>query len=159
MSENQTAGSFLRKMVPRVAKAAVKGLIYFALLYLVPTLLISQVSGVAPQLTSGLGRILDVFIIVIVVFVVASELTSGTIFQHALNVGKAIILMVFFVVALDGGVLNLDIESIHLVADLRIVLVTLIVIDLIGLARNLLQAINFLSEKAEQQLPTPKPAG
>lgn len=161
MLENQTAGSFLRKMLPRIAKAAVKGMLYFVLLYVVPTFLISQASEFAPELFAGYGQLLSVFVAVVIFFVVASELTSGTIFQYAFNVGKAIILIIFFVLALNGGIVNLNLNfegvSIGIWADLTIFLIALITIDLLGLAKSILQAVNFLSEKAEQQLPKPQP--
>jgi len=146
-------------MLPRILKATIKGLFYFFILYVVPSFLISQMSETAPGLFSSLTGLVNLFVIVIVFFVVASELTSGTIFQHAFNVGKAIILIVFFVLALGGGVVTLDVERIHLFADLRVVLGMLIVIDLLSLAKSVLQAVNFLLDRAERQLPTPKPAG
>jgi len=148
-------------MLPRIVKAAVKGAIYFALLYLVPTLLISQISRLVPDIFADYGQLLGLFAAVIIFFVVASELTSRTIFQHAFNVGRALVLIVFFVLALNGGIvsLNLNVENapINIWADLRIYLVILITIDLIGLAKSILQAVNFLSERAEQQLPLPRP--
>jgi len=150
-------------MLPRIIKAAIKALIYFVFLYALPVFLISQVSQFAPELFADYVRLLNLFIAVVIVFVVASELTAGTILQHAFNIGKAIILIIFLVLALDGGILNLSLnfEGMHLNlwADLRIYLAMLIFIDLIVLSKSVLQAINFLAEKAEQQLPTPKPAG
>jgi len=155
-------GSFIRKMLPRIAKAAVKAVLYFIFLYLVPSMLVSQLSEFAPELFTNYSQLLRLFVAVVIFFVVASELTSGTIFQHAFNIGKAIILIIFYVVALDGGIIsvNLNLESvpINIWADLRVYLMMLITIDLLGLAKSLLQAINFLSEKTEQQVLTPQPA-
>jgi len=148
-------------MLPRIAKAAIKGVLYLVFLYVLPMFLVSQVSEVAPELFAGYGQLLNLFVAVVIFFVVASELTSGTIFQHAFNIGKAIILIIFFLLALNGGIvsLNLNLEGtpIGIWADLRIFLIMLITIDLLGLAKSILQAVNFLSEKAEQQLPTPQP--
>jgi len=161
--ENGSVWSFLKKMLPRIAKAVIKSLFYFILLYVLPMLLISQVSAFAPELFADYRQVLSVFVAVVIFFVVASELTAGTILQHAFNIGKAIILIVFFILALNGGIvtLNLDFEGtpINIWADLRIFLIILITIDLLGLAKSILQAVNFLSERAEQQLPTPRPAG
>jgi hypothetical protein len=149
-------------MLPRIVKATVKGVVYFILLYAVPRFFVSQLSEVAPELVAGYAQLLGLFAAVVIFFVVASELTSGTIFQHAFNVGKAIILLIFFVLALNGGIvsLSLNLESIpiKILVDLRTYLIMLITIDLIGLARSILQAVSFLSEKAEQQLPALKPA-
>jgi len=137
--------------------AVVKGLLWFVFLYVVPMFIVSSLSEFAPEIFSSYGNLLLVFVAIILFFVVASELTSGTIFQHAFNIGKALILMIFIVVALEGGIVALDFQGFHLVADLRIYLAMLLTIDLVGLAKSVLQAINFLSEKAESQLPTPSP--
>jgi len=160
--ENQTAKSFFKKMIPRIVKAVVKAVLYFVFLYLVPTMLISQVSEVAPQLFRDYSQLLTLFVSVVIFFVVASELTAGTIFQHAFNIGKAIILIIFFILALNGGIINMNLNlegvPINIWADLRIYLIMLITIDLLGLAKSVLQAVNFLSERTEQQLPTLQPA-
>jgi len=119
--------------------------------------MISSLAGFAPEIFSSYGQLLSVFVAIILFFVVASELTSGTILQHAFNIGKALILMIFIVYALQGGVMSIDFENIRILADLRIYLVMLLAIDFLGLAKSVLQAINFLSEKAESQLSTPTP--
>jgi len=148
-------------MLPRVVGAAIKAILYFVFLYVVPMFFVSQVSGFASELFADYAQLLGLYVTVVIVFVVAGELTSGTIFQYAFNIGKAIILIVFFVLALNGGIvnLNLNLESAHMniQADLRIYLAILITIDLVGLAKSILQAINFLSEKAEQELTTLQP--
>lgn len=145
-------------MLPRIVKAVITGLLYFVFLYVLPLFLVSQLSEFAPELFADYERLLNLFVGVVIFFVVASELTSGTIFEHGFNIGKAIILMIFFVLALNGGVVELDFEMqalrMHILADLRIYLVMLITINVLGLAKSILQAINFLSEKAEKELPT-----
>jgi len=160
--ENESDKSLVRKMLPRVAKAIVKGLLYFFLFYALPMFLVSQVSGFAPQLSAEYKQTVVLFAAVVIFFAVATELTSGTIFQHALNIGKALILIIFFVVALNGGIMKLDLDimqgqRISIVADLRIYLMMLITIDLLGLAKSVLQMVNFLSEKTERQIPQPLP--
>jgi len=155
--ENANIKSLFRKMLPRIVKAVAKGLLWFVFLYLLPMFIISSLYEMAPEIFSSYGQLLDVFVAIILFFVVASELTSGTIFQHAFNIGKALVLMIFIVYALQGGIISLDIQSIRVLADLRIYLVMLLSIDFLGLAKSILQAINFLSEKAESQLPATSP--
>ena len=152
-----------RKLLPRIAKAAVKGIVYFVLFYVLLTFLVSQLSEFAPQLFAQYEQTVTIFAAILIFFVVASELTSGTIYQHALNIGKALILILFFVYALNGGILKLDIDiaeaqQVSLVVDLTVFLLMLITIDLLGLAKSVLQAVNFLSEKADKQVPMPRPA-
>jgi len=155
--ENANIKSLFRKMLPRIVKAVVKGLLWFVFLYVVPMFIISSLYEMAPEIFSSYGQLLQVFVAIILFFVVASELTSGTIFQHAFNIGKALVLMIFIVYALQGGIISLDIQSIRVLADLRIYLAMLLSIDFLGLAKSILQAINFLSEKAESQLPATSP--
>jgi DMSO/TMAO reductase YedYZ heme-binding membrane subunit len=140
-------------MLPKIVKAVVKGIFWFVFLYVLPTFILSFITSSLPEgmpnIFSDYEQLLGVFTIVVVFFIVASELTSGTIFQHMFNVGRALVLMGFIVVALEGGVMSIDFQSIRIAADLTI--------DLLMLAKSVLQAINFLGEKAESQLPTPSP--
>lgn len=163
MFESESGKSLARKLLPRIAKAAIKGIIYFALFYILPIFLVSQLSQFAPQLFAQYEHTVTVFAAILIFFVVASELTSGSIYQHALNIGKALILILFFVFALNGGILKLDIDiagtqRVSLVANLTIFLLMLIAVDLLGLAKSVLQAVNFLSAKTDRQIPMPRPA-
>jgi len=112
-----------------------------------------------PNLFSPYEQVFGTFTIVVIFFVIASEVTSGTIFQHVFNIGKALVLMVLIVLSFEGGIIEMDFQNVHITADLIFYLTMLLTIDLVGLAKSVLQAINFLSEKAESQLPPLKPSG
>jgi len=127
------------------------GIIWFFLLYFLPMLLLSQL---ATELLPEYGTLFSTFAIAIVFFVVVGELLAGTVFKYVFNVGKALVFMAFFIYALNGGFLAFDFETLHIEADLRVYLAMLLIIDFLGLARSVLQAINFLSEKAERALVT-----
>ncbi len=161
MFEKETSGSFSKKMLRRIAKAIIKGVFYLAILYALPMFLASQVSEFAPDLFGGYTELLVVFAALVIFFVVAAELTAGTIFHHGFNIGKAIFVLIFFVVTLNRAVVdmtvNLEGTSMGFWADLRIFFFMFIVIDLLALARSTLRAVGFLSQRAEQQLPTLKP--
>jgi nitrate/nitrite transporter NarK len=149
-------------MMPRVAKATIKGLLFLLLFYIIPMFFLSQVAGFAPQLSEDFQQRVAVFAAIAIFFAVATELTSGTIYQHALSIGRALILIVYFVIALEGGILKMDLDIIEgqqvsIMADLRTYLMILISIDLLGLAKSVLQMVNFLSERTEKQLPQPLP--
>ncbi|MGD8505529.1 MAG: hypothetical protein PVF15_02565 [Candidatus Bathyarchaeota archaeon] len=151
MSEGSTQ-SLLGKILPRVLKAAVKGILWFFLLYVLPMLFLSEL---AEEVLPGYTQLFSTFAIIIVLFVVVSELLAGTIYQHAFNIGKALLFMGFFISALNGGFVAFDFESVHIEADLRIYLAMLLTIDFLGLARSLLQAVAFLAKKTERQLVIP----
>lgn len=140
---------FLRGILPKVVKATVMGLLWFFLLYVLPSLLLSEL---VEQVMPGYTQLLRAFAIIIVFFVVVSELLAGTIFQYALKMGKAFVFMGFFIYSLNGGFLEFDFEMVHIEADLRVYLAMLLTIDFLGLAKSLLQAIDFLAKKTERQL-------
>lgn len=149
-------------MLPRITKALVKGLLYLVLFYALPMFLVRQVSGFAPRLFADYEQLVTLFAAVVIFFAVTTELTSGTIYQHALNIGKALILIIFLVLALGGGVMKLDLDvmegqRIGIVADLRIYLMMLVAIDLLGLAKSVLQTVKFLSDETEKQMPQLQP--
>jgi len=135
-------------MAPRISKAVIKGFIWFLMLYTVPMLILSM-SGVPVDLFPDYTELLGVYAAVTVFFVVAAELLSKTVFQHAFNMAKAIVMMVFFVYALNGGFVTVDFAAIHISVDLRVYLAMLLAINFLGLAKSALQALNFISERAE----------
>ena len=112
-----------------------------------------------PNLFSPYEQVFGTFTIVVIFFVIASEVTSGTIFQHVFNIGKALVLMVLIVLSFEGGIIEIDFQNVHITADLIFYLTMLLTIDLVGLAKSVLQTINFLFEKAESQLPPLRPSG
>ena len=150
--------AFLKKMMPRVVKAALKGFIMFFLTYLLPTLMMeAMMPADLPfgTLPSEYMTLLYTFSAIVVFFAVVTELLSGTILQHALSIGRALILIVYFIYALNGGILTSTFQIpgqqqvIHIFADLRAFLAMLIFVNLLGFAKSMFQAINFLSGKGE----------
>ncbi|MFQ6073744.1 MAG: hypothetical protein ACE5KC_00860 [Candidatus Bathyarchaeia archaeon] len=144
---------FLKRMLPRVLKAAVMGFLWFFLLYVLPMLLLSPL---AEDVFPGYTQLISTFAAVIVFFVVVSELLAGTIFQYAFNIGKALVFMAYFIIALNGGFMSFDLPMefgrVHIEVDLRVYLAMLLAIDFMGLAKSLLQAIEFLTRRTERQL-------
>lgn len=151
----------LRGIVPKIIKAVIKSVFWFISAFVVPSMILSSLSSALPagmpNVFSPYELIFGTFTVVMMFFVIASELTSGTIFQHFFNVGRALVLMVMIVLYLEGGVFKIDVQNIRISADLAFYLIMLLTIDVVGLAKSVLQAINFLSEKAESQLPPLSP--
>lgn len=98
-------------------------------------------------------ELIDTFLAVYIFFTIASALTSGTIFQHAFNVGKSLFTLSYFLYALSGGILSGEMQTVHFLIDLRAFLVMIIAVCLIGVSKNLLQAIQFLADKTEATMP------
>lgn len=138
-------GTLLRKAAPRVLRAALAGFVTFLLFYFLPTLLIPT-----EALPPGYEPLFDVFVAIVVFFAVVIELSSGTILKYAFSVARALILILYFVYALHGGIITTEMETAHIMVDLRGFLAMLIFINFIGLAKGILEAADFLLGKEEQ---------
>ncbi|MFQ5758247.1 MAG: hypothetical protein ACE5IF_01060 [Candidatus Bathyarchaeia archaeon] len=158
MADEENLKSLLKKIVPRVVKAALKGFIMFLLTYLLPTLMMEAMMPAElpfETLPPEYMALLYTFSAIVVFFAVVTELFSGTILQHAFSIGRELVLIVYFIYALNGGILTStfqipgQLQAIHIIADLRVFLAMLIFVNLLGLAKGMFQAINFLSGKVE----------
>lgn len=159
VTEKRDEKTFVERIMPRVFKAAIMGVITFFLYYMLPTLMFSMIP--TESLPSEFGsffskyeNLVYVFAAIMICFAVAIQLSSGTIFQHAFSIAKAIILILYFIYALEGGILTLSMSlggiMVNIMANLTAFLAILISVNLLALAKSMFEAINFLSQKVEQ---------
>ena len=134
----------LRAIVFRALKAAIKGILFY-IIYFVLSQLLAPVSTLVP----GLQQMIETFFIVYIVLMIVGDLTSGTIYQHFFNAAKALFVIGYLLFSLRGGVFGTSFENVSLMVDLRLFLVIAVLLSLLGLAKTVLQAINYMSEKAE----------
>jgi len=59
--------------------------------------------------------------------------------------------MVFFIYVLNGGIITLTVEGTSIMLDVTVVLAMLVLVCLLGIAKNVVQAIDFVSGKAETE--------
>jgi hypothetical protein len=50
---------------------------------------------------------------------------------------------------LQGGLIDLTLNNVNLLVDLRVFLMLVTLFSLLGLAKSVLQAVNYMSDKAE----------
>lgn len=134
----------LRGIVFRALKAAIKGILFY-IIYFVLSQLLAPVSTMVP----GLQQMIETFFIAYIVLMIVGDLTSGTIYQHFFNAAKALFVIGYLLFSLRGGVFGTSFENVSLMVDLRLFLVIAVLLSLLGLAKTVLQAINYMSEKAE----------
>jgi len=134
----------LRGIAFRALKAAIKGILFY-IVYFVLSQLLAPVSTLVP----GLQQMIETFFIVYMVLMIVGDLTSGTIYQHFFNAAKALFVIGYMLFSLGGGVFGTSLENVSLMVDLRMFLVIAVLLSLLGLAKTVLQAINYMSEKAE----------
>ncbi|MBS7609850.1 hypothetical protein KEJ19_04695 [Candidatus Bathyarchaeota archaeon] len=145
-------GSFLKllkSLLPRIAKAVLWTAFYILLDFLLRRIFPYEALPME-LITTTRG-----FILILTFFTLAGNLSSGTIFEYIFGFAKGISLIAFTWLAFCGGILTLtlpsetSIPSIYVTVDFRIFLGMYILIELLGIATNILRAIEFLSKKVE----------
>jgi len=93
------------------------------------------------------------FVGIAVFFAVITNLFSGTILGYAFSIARALVIIIYFIVVFDGGIISLTIPmsevAVRLVVDIKTFLLILVLVNLLGIGKNLLQVTNFLAEKVE----------
>jgi hypothetical protein len=134
----------LRKTIFKALKATIKGIVFYVI-YLVLWQFLAPVSEFVP----GLQPMIETFVSVYIALIIFAELTSDTIFQHFLNTAKALFVIVYLMLSLKTGIFGLTLESMSVIVDVRLFLVIAMALSLLGLARSVLLAIQYVNEKTE----------
>jgi uncharacterized ion transporter superfamily protein YfcC len=134
----------IRKNIFRVLKTTIKAVI-IGVIYV----LLLQVLAPASVMIPSLQEIVATFVIVYVVLMVVGDLTSGTIFQHFFNGAKSLFVIGYLIFSLNSGILDYTFGNVNLIIDVRLFLIVAMLLGLLGLAKSILQAINYVNEKVE----------
>ncbi|MBS7633365.1 hypothetical protein KEJ15_07115 [Candidatus Bathyarchaeota archaeon] len=139
--------SFAKTLAVKAVKAAAKGVVFY-LVYLVAWMFIAPFSEVIP----GFQEVIESFVMVYLVLIIVGEFASGSIFQYFFSAARILFVIGYMMYTLNGGVFGMTVENVSLMVDLRLFMLIAIVLSLLGLAKTMLQAISYMSEKAEPRL-------
>jgi hypothetical protein len=134
----------VRDLAFRVAKAALEA----ALIYVAYILLAGLLAPIF-DLVPGLAASIEAFVIVYIVLMILGDLTKGTIFQHFFNTARSLFVIAYLLVSMGDSVINATYENFSLSINLTMFYAFAVVLSVLGFARSILQAINFLNERAE----------
>lgn len=134
-----------RQIILRVLKAAAKGILVYLLYFIIWTIFLAPLAFLAPNLQ----EIIETFLLVYIVLMVIGEFTSGTIFQHFFEATRALFVIGYLLFSLKGGVVSLTYQEISLTINLSLFLMFAILLSLLGLTKSVLQAINYLAHKVD----------
>jgi hypothetical protein len=134
----------LRNFTFKALKATVKGILFYGI-YFVLWMFLASISEIVP----GFQQMVETFVMVYILLIIIGELTSGTIFQYFFNVAKALFVIGYLIFSLKGGIFGLTFQNVSLMVDLRLFLAIAMLLSLLGLAKSVFQAINYMNEKAE----------
>jgi len=141
------AKSIVRELYPRALKATVWGSVTFLVVYYLPMMLYPT-----DMLPLDYATPLFQFAIIAVFFAVAGQLFSGTIIGCGFGVAKAIVIIAYFFAVSDGGVFSVTLPiselTVNLAVDISVLLLMIVSVNLINIAKNLLAAIDLLTEQS-----------
>lgn len=150
MVNESSKKSFIKTIIPNVFKATVWGIITYVLVGYLPTLLFPI--GFLPL---GYDQLFDLFVGIAVFFAVITNLFSGTIFGYAFSIARALIMIVYFIIAFNGGIISLTMPmqefTVSLVVDVKAFLMILVLVNLLGIGKSLLQVTGFLAKRVEAE--------
>ncbi|MFQ5710450.1 MAG: hypothetical protein ACE5GD_01585 [Candidatus Geothermarchaeales archaeon] len=164
MAEERNGKGWLHIILPRVLRAALWGFIMGGEL-LIPLALMPEFGGQLDRFIPT-GRIgFSSIAIIFVAFEVVIQLLRGTILQYALSTARTIISMILLIIFTNGGVMTLTVPpdilppqagAVLITVDFRTILGALLTFSLLSIMKNLLQAVNFLSQRAEEPITLPE---
>ena len=134
----------IRCMIFKALKAAIKGVIFYAL-YFVLWMFVAPVAS----MVLGLKEAIETFVAVYITLMIIGEFASGTIFQYFFAAAKELFIIGYLLISLNGGLVGGSFQNINFVLDIRLFLLLAVLLSLLGFAKTVLQAINYVSEKAE----------
>ena len=147
--EKSNRWTIAKKFAFKALKAFLKSLIFY-MAYLFVWSFFTPFKEFVP----GLQQSVENFVTVYIVLGVLGDLVSDTVFQYFFSTAKALFVVGYLALTLNGGILNLTYRGIILTVDLRLFLTVAVLLSLLGLARSMLQAINYMNKKAELSFKT-----
>jgi len=144
--QQKKSRNLVRDVSFRVAKATVKAILIYLLYFLLAPML-------APlfEMVPGFIESIEVFVAVYIVLMILGDLTAKTVFQHFFSTARALFFMGYLLLSMGDGVFSTNYESFSLTVNLTLFYTIAATLSLLGLARTILQAINFMHEKAEAE--------
>ncbi|MCW4053815.1 MAG: hypothetical protein NWE84_02690 [Candidatus Bathyarchaeota archaeon] len=128
----------------RVAKATVKAILVYLIYFLLAPML-APLFGLIP----GFMESIEAFVAFYIVLMILSDLTAKSVFQYFFNTARALFFTGYLLHSIGDGVLCTSYENLNLTVNLTLFYTIAVTLSVLGFARTVLQAINFMHEKAE----------
>ena len=127
-------------------KAGIKAVLTY-IVYFIFMILVQPFSEFIGQYS----LLIDMFFMVIIAFTFLIELFSGTIIKYMIEFSRSLFVIFYFVASLNSGIIDVSMENVSIIVNLRFFLLMLVLINVIGMAKTVLSAVNFLHEKSEKE--------
>ena len=143
---DENKNSTIKEITYRVLKASLKTILIYVI-YILVTPMLAPITEIVPDLMGSI----EAFVIIFVALMFLSDLTEKTIFQYFFNAARQIYIIGYLLLSMGDGVMSLSYESLSLTINLTILYGIAVLLSLLGLARSILQAIEYMGKKAEKE--------
>jgi len=150
MDEDTFNRRLLGRILPRIIKAAFWGFLMggeVLLIYFLPGF--ERFEMFIPAKGASLG-----LMIVFILFEVAMQLLSGTVFRYAFGTVRALVTIMVLLYASQGGIISQTVpigpSTIEVTIEFRAILAMFLMLFLLVGFKNVMYAVDFLSEKSEE---------
>lgn len=147
MVEQNNNKNTIREITYRVIKASLKAILIYVIYVLVSPML-APLAEMVPDLMSSI----ESFALIFVVLMFLSDLTQDTIFQYFFNTARQIYIIGYLLLSMGDGVMSLSYDNLSLTVNLTIFYGIAVLLSLLGLARSILQAVEYMGKKAENEI-------
>jgi hypothetical protein len=137
----------IKDLAFRIAKATAKAIIVYLLYFFVAPFLMPLLTFVP-----GLVGAIELFVTVYIVLMILGDLTEGIVFHSFFSVAKALFIIGYLVLTIGDGMLRVTADNFSLTVNFTLFYAIAALLGLLGLAKSVLQAINFMSQRAESGL-------
>jgi hypothetical protein len=157
MAEDTFDWRMLEKILPRILRAAFWGFLMGGealLLYYLPAF--EWLENFIPAEGTPFMGLMAVFVL----FEVAMQLLSGSVLRYALGTARALTTMFILFYTTDGGVISQFIKfgpsTLEVTIEFKAVLAIIIALSLLVVFKNVMHAVEFLSENSEEPIIPPE---
>lgn len=138
--------STLRTVIPRFFMASFKvtiGYISFAIFsrLMVP---FERIYGYQTHFSALIALFL--------IFIFIIELAKDTVFQHIFSIANSLMIAFYFAYILNTSIINVNIEQLNLIVDLRFFFALFVIGGILGFARSMLKLLSWMNENEEKWL-------
>ena len=144
MTEEKKKKNLVKDVSFRVVKATVKAILVYLLYFLLAPML-APLLGLIP----GIIESIEAFVAVYIVLMILSDLTERTVFQYFFSTARTLFFMAYLLLSMGDGAISTSYENFSLTVNLTLFYTIAVTLSLLGIASSILQAINFMSERAE----------
>lgn len=151
MGEDTFNRQLLRRILPRIIRVAFWGFLMGGealLIYFIPGF--EQFERFIP----ARGGYFSGLMIMFISFEVAMQLLSGTVFRYAFGTARALATMIVLLYSSNGGVISQALPigpgTIQVTIEFRAILAMFLMLSLLVVFKNLMYAVDFLSQKSEE---------